>query len=71
MMQCSPGCHFSFLDPIIFLSVLFLNILHICPYLNKRDQISHPCDTADESLVLHALLFLHANYEGEQKRFWI
>jgi len=71
MMQCSPlSCHFSFLDPIIFLSVLFLNTLHIHPYLNLSGQISHPCDTAEMSLVLHALVFFHAHCEGKRKRFW-
>jgi hypothetical protein len=42
----------------------------ICPYLNIRDQILHPSDTAEKSLVLHALLFLHAHYKGEYKIFW-
>ena len=32
--------------------------------------ISHPCDTAEKSLILNSLFFLHAHCEREHKRFW-
>jgi hypothetical protein len=59
------------LRPNNFSQHLTLETLHICPYLNITDQISHPRDTAEKSLDLHALLVLHAHYEGVHKRLCV
>jgi hypothetical protein len=67
-MQCSPGSsYFSFLDPIIFLSVLFLNALHICHYLNIRDHISHPCNSWEEPSSAGLTLLACTLRRGTQK----
>jgi hypothetical protein len=67
MQFSSCSCYSSLLDPTIFFSILFLNTLHVCRYLNIRDQISQRRDTAEKSLVLIALLVTHAHYEGYTK----
>jgi hypothetical protein len=39
------------LHPIILLNTLFSNTLSICPYLDVRDQVSHPQKTTGKILV--------------------
>jgi len=57
MMQSSPTFRHFLLGPDILLSTLFSNILSLYSSLVERDQVSHPCKTVAEIIVLYILIF--------------
>jgi hypothetical protein len=47
----------SLFGPNILLSTLFSNTLSLCPFLNVRDQVSHPYRTTGKIIVFCILIF--------------
>jgi hypothetical protein len=70
VMQSSPTSVTSLFGLNILLSTLFLNTHKLCPSLNVRDQVSHPCRTTGKIAVLYILIFTFFYSRREDRRSW-
>jgi hypothetical protein len=61
----------SILSPIIFLSSLFSNTLHLCSSLNLRYKVSHThTKQTGEHIILYILIFTLLDSRREDEGFW-
>jgi len=69
-MQFSPEFSFFFLGPSIFLNILFLNTLRLCPSLKEKDQVSWPYKTAAANLYSPVFISKCLDNKQDDKKFW-